>query len=141
MVEIKYLGITKIILNGKDITSKFGGKTLALLGLLLINNTGYISKEKLISYLWPESTEDAGKYNLRYNLWLIRKFLPRDNKKNEIINTIPNMNLTVMLLIFLNTLITKFIQQLTLKRSPLSLKENLWKGFSSKIAKSIMNLS
>lgn len=90
MVEIKYLGITKIILNGKDITSKFGGKTLALLGLLLINNTGYISKEKLISYLWPESTEDAGKYNLRYNLWLIRKFLPRDNKKNEIINTIPN---------------------------------------------------
>lgn len=90
MVEIKYLGITKVILDGDDITSKFGGKTLALLSLLLVNNTGYVTKEKLISYLWPESTEDAGKYNLRYNLWLIRKLLPHDAHNNEIINTIPN---------------------------------------------------
>ncbi|XVG96155.1 BTAD domain-containing putative transcriptional regulator [Eubacteriales bacterium KG127] len=90
MVEIKYLGITKIVLDGDDITSKFGGKTLALLSLLLVNNSGYVSKEKLISYLWPESTEDAGKYNLRYNLWLIRKLLPQDEKKNELINSVSN---------------------------------------------------
>ncbi|MDD7348027.1 MAG: BTAD domain-containing putative transcriptional regulator [Clostridiales bacterium] len=90
MIELRYLGLTRIIRNGEDITHEFGGKTLALLGLLLVDETGYVTREKMISYLWPESTEDAGRYNLRYNLWLIRKMIPANEEGEEIIKSVPN---------------------------------------------------
>lgn len=32
-------------------------------------------RSDIISYLWSESSDDAAKYNLRFNLWQIKKAL------------------------------------------------------------------
>lgn len=56
----------------------FGAKAYALICLLVLNENKYLSREKIIGYLWPDSTDDAARYNLRYNLWLVKKSIQRD---------------------------------------------------------------
>lgn len=81
MLKIKLLGKAKIEYEGQDITEKFGLKTLALLSLLLMEKKP-VSREKLIVYLWPDSSEEAGKYNLRFNLWIIKSVIENDAQGN-----------------------------------------------------------
>ncbi|MEG2411545.1 BTAD domain-containing putative transcriptional regulator [Clostridium sp.] len=51
-------------------------KTIALIYLMIANKGRYLAKDKIMLYLWPDSLEDAARYNLRYNLWLLKKILP-----------------------------------------------------------------
>ena len=67
MLDINFLGKVKIEYNGEDITDNFGAKTKALLSLLILNKDKPLNREKIILYLWPDSTEDSGKFNLRCN--------------------------------------------------------------------------
>lgn len=80
MLNISFLGKFKIEYNEQDITDKIGVKTAALIALLILQEKREISREKVIAYLWPDSNEDAAKYNLRYNLWLLKKVIPIDDK-------------------------------------------------------------
>ncbi|MFV0517444.1 MAG: BTAD domain-containing putative transcriptional regulator [Aminipila sp.] len=80
MLNIYFLGKTNIEYNGHNITEKVGNKTLALICLLVLNHNKYLSREKIITYLWPDSNEEAAKYNLRFNLWLIKKNIGLDEK-------------------------------------------------------------
>lgn len=75
MLELKFLGRVKIKLDDQDISSKISNKSAALLAVLLLQEQKKIDRDKLAGYLWPESTEDAAKYNLRYNLWQLKKLL------------------------------------------------------------------
>lgn len=86
MLYIKLLGKTRIEYEGKDITEKFGAKTIALLSLLLLNENEQVSREKLIAFLWPDSNEEAGKYNLRFNLWLLKSVIGEDKNGSSFIN-------------------------------------------------------
>lgn len=79
MLNISFLGKFKIEYNEQDITDKIGVKTSALIALLILQEKREISREKVIAYLWPDSNEDAAKYNLRYNLWLLKKVIPLDD--------------------------------------------------------------
>lgn len=83
MLNINFFGKTNICIDGVNITDKFGNKTLALLCLLTLNIRKHMSRDKIIVYLWPDSNEEAAKYNLRYNLWLIRKYISNDKNDNE----------------------------------------------------------
>ena len=56
MLDIKFLGKVKIEYDGIDITDKFGAKTKALLSLLILNKDKSLNREKIISYLWPDSS-------------------------------------------------------------------------------------
>lgn len=80
MLNIYFLGKLKFEFDGVDITEKMGNKTAALVAILMLQQNKDISREKIIAYLWPDSNEEAAKYNLRYNLWLLKKILmPDDN--------------------------------------------------------------
>ncbi len=83
MLKFSFLGKTKVEYQGKDITELFGNKTIALICMLVLNDKKAISREKIIAYLWPDSNEDAAKYNLRFNLWLIKKNIGTDNAGNS----------------------------------------------------------
>ena len=85
MLSIKLLGHTEIWHNGKDISSDLSKKTIALLFLLIVNEGKYLTKDKIALYLWPESSEESSKYNVRYNLWMLSKTIPKDLKGNELI--------------------------------------------------------
>ena len=76
MLKIKLFGKIQIEYMGEKLENQMGSKTIALLYLLLANKSKYLTKDKLILYLWPDSTDEAAKYNLRYNLWLLRKMIP-----------------------------------------------------------------
>lgn len=82
MLNIKLLGKVKIEYDNKDVTEKFGAKTIALLSLLVINKNS-VNRDKIITYLWPDSSEEAGKYNLRFNLWLIKSIIENDKNGNN----------------------------------------------------------
>ncbi len=82
MLNMYFLGKSKIEYNDKQLEDNLGNKAIALLCLLALKNKGYLSREKLVSYLWPDSNIEAARYNLRYNLWLIKKNIGTDEKGN-----------------------------------------------------------
>lgn len=77
MLEIRFLGKVTFVCGGADITEKLGSKTEALAALLLQQKKP-IRRERIIDYLWPDSSEEAAKYNLRYNLWQLKKNIGLD---------------------------------------------------------------
>lgn len=85
MLKINLLGKIKIEYLGENLESKLSNKTVAIIYLLIANKGRYLSKDKLVLYLWPDSTEEAAKYNLRYNLWLLKKILPQDETGENLI--------------------------------------------------------
>ena len=87
MLDINFLGKVKIEYNGVDITDKFGAKTKALLSLLILNKDKSLNREKIISYLWPDSSEDSGRFNLRFNLWQLRNIIGLDENGNKFLHT------------------------------------------------------
>ena len=76
MLVIRLLGKTKIEYAGENLESKLGTKAIAMIYLLIANKGRYVPKDKLMLYLWPESSQEAARYNLRYNLWNLKKMLP-----------------------------------------------------------------
>lgn len=83
MLDIQFLGRVKIEYREKNVEEKLGSKAIALICLLALNRKRYISREKLEGYLWPDSNTEAARYNLRYNLWLIKKNIGPDEKNRE----------------------------------------------------------
>lgn len=78
MLTVNMLGKVNITYKDVSIDDKLSSKLVALISLLILNRNRDISKEKIAAYLWPDSSEDASRYNLRYNLWMIKKLIPED---------------------------------------------------------------
>ena len=74
-LKIKLFGNVTLTLNGTDITAKLSSKSIAIICILMLQKDMRISRQELINYLWPNSSEDAAKYNLRYNMWQLKKTL------------------------------------------------------------------
>lgn len=81
-LEINLLGKLEVKLDGKSILDSISQKGLGILVYLATNNGKNIERDQLASIFWPDSSEEASRYNLRYNLWNLRKLL---NKADEII--------------------------------------------------------
>lgn len=54
-------------------------KGMALLAFLFMEDSHQCRRYMLMDALWPDSTEEAAKYNLRYNLWMLKKHIPADD--------------------------------------------------------------
>jgi len=83
MLNICFLGKSKFEYDGKGFGDQLGSKAIALICLLALNEKRYLSREKVIGYLWPDSNAEAAKYNLRYNLWLIKKNIEQDKNGHQ----------------------------------------------------------
>ena len=77
MLTINMLGKCAIFYDGECISEKLSSKLVALICLLVLNKNRNMSKEKIISYLWPDSNDEAAKSNLRFNLWSIKRMIPQ----------------------------------------------------------------
>ena len=86
MLSINFLGKPRVEYNGKKLEEQLGSKTVVLICLLVLNEKRYMSREKLEGYLWPDSSTDAARYNLRYNLWLIKKNIGTDHKGHKFLH-------------------------------------------------------
>lgn len=86
MLNIYFLGKSRIEYNGKRLEDQLGTKAIALICILVLNNRRYLSREKVEGYLWPDSSTQAARYNLRYNLWLIKKNIGPDKEDNPFLH-------------------------------------------------------
>ncbi|WP_053956007.1 AfsR/SARP family transcriptional regulator [Inediibacterium massiliense] len=84
-LEIYMLGNLKIIWNGKSIVEKLSNKATALLCYLAVNQGKKFSRDKLATYFWDASNMDSARYNLRYNLWSLRKIIKQDKAGQDMI--------------------------------------------------------
>lgn len=83
MLNICFLGKSRFEYDGLGFDEQLGSKAVALICLLALNEKRYLSREKIIGYLWPDSNAEAAKYNLRYNLWLIKKNISPDKNGHQ----------------------------------------------------------
>lgn len=82
---INLLGKIEFKYDEKNLEHKLSNKGIALISILMLERKKRFSRDKLVSYLWADSDEEAARYNLRYNLWNIRKIIPADEAGNELI--------------------------------------------------------
>lgn len=85
MLRIQMLGKFSVTKDHIHYDDKLSSKLVGLLSFLLMNASREVSRDKILSYLWPDSNEDAAKSNLRFNLWNLRKTLPLDRKGEELV--------------------------------------------------------
>ena len=75
MLYITFMGGPRFLLDGADVSDQISSKAAAIIALVLMRETRQMRRSDIISYLWSESSDDAAKYNLRFNLWQIKKAL------------------------------------------------------------------
>ena len=83
-LNIRMMGSFSINKDREDLFSKLSSKSAAIIALLVCNENRKMARDKLASVLWADSFETAN-YNLRYNLWNIKKVIPCDASGNEFI--------------------------------------------------------
>ncbi|MDF2677545.1 MAG: hypothetical protein K0Q97_1870 [Bacillota bacterium] len=81
---INLLGNVEIYYDVKLINKKLSDKSIGILAVLLCNKYKKVNREKLSYMFWPDCFETAN-YNLRYNLWSIKKIIPNDENNQEFI--------------------------------------------------------
>lgn len=86
-LNIRVMGGMSIEKDGQQLETKLSEKAQAIICLLLSTDGQRMAKYKIASFLWPESGEEAAKYNLRYNLWHMRKIIPVDNKEETFLQS------------------------------------------------------
>src|ERR1051325_5719768 len=82
MLQIRLLGQFDVRLDGKRIviSSRAGQSLLAYLAMTA--GTPH-RREKLAGALWPDSSEENARKNLRQELWRIRKAIPKQSLSTE----------------------------------------------------------
>jgi DNA-binding SARP family transcriptional activator len=85
MLTIQLLGKVHIFYNGESLEDQMSTKQMAIVCLLALSKGHEMSKERLAAYLWPDSSEEAAKYNLRYNLWTLGKLLSISEESESLI--------------------------------------------------------
>lgn len=79
MLYIKLLGDMHLRTEA-GVISGISEKGMALLAMLFMEENHQCRRYRLMETLWPDSTEEAAKYNLRYNLWQLKKNIPVDEQ-------------------------------------------------------------
>lgn len=75
MLKVRLLGMFEVK-YGDELIHISGRHEQSLFAYLLLNAGIFHRREKLASLLWPDSTEESARENLRHILWRIRKSLP-----------------------------------------------------------------
>jgi len=84
MLNIKLMGSFSINHGKEEFLSKLSSKSAAIIAILICNDNNKMARDKLSATLWADSFETSN-YNLRYNLWNIKKVIPGDESGNEFI--------------------------------------------------------
>lgn len=83
-LQISLLGDVDISYDGNSIVQKLSEKSVAMIAMMVCTAKKKIARHKIASMLWADSFETAN-YNLRYNLWNIRKNIPKAAGDQEFI--------------------------------------------------------
>jgi predicted ATPase/DNA-binding SARP family transcriptional activator len=85
MLEVKLLGQFQVLRDGRRLSIP-ARNAQSLFAYLLLYAGKAFRREKLAGLLWPESSEDNARSNLRHELWRLRKALETDGDSYFIID-------------------------------------------------------
>lgn len=85
-LKIDIYGDIRIKFNDCDITQALSKKSIGIIVYLLCTQSQQASKNTLKDLFWIDAGEKAA-YNLRFNLWNIRKYIPEVDGENFIITS------------------------------------------------------
>src|SRR5512147_2533734 len=74
MLEVRLLGQFEVLRDGRRLTIPTRNAQ-SLFAYLLLNSSKSHRREKLAGILWPDSSEENARSNLRHELWRLRKAL------------------------------------------------------------------
>jgi DNA-binding SARP family transcriptional activator len=72
MLEVRLLGQFEVLRDGRRLTIPTRNAQ-SLFAYLILNAGKAIRREKLAGLLWPDSSEENARSNLRHELWRLRK--------------------------------------------------------------------
>lgn len=75
ILKFKVMGTPRLWAGEEEITKELSKKAMALVSYLLFAPNQCVPREQLMTLLWGESDEKAARYNLRHNLWKIRRVM------------------------------------------------------------------
>lgn len=78
-------GHMDLVIKGQSKLGQLSSKAMVLLCYLASNKGKVLSREKLASLFWDSGNMETARYNLRYNLWMLRKALRIKDREKEII--------------------------------------------------------
>lgn len=82
---VNLMGGTEILYGDRRLNKILSNKAIGLISLLLMNWGKKTRREKIVAYMWADSDEESARYNLRYNLWNIKKVIPTDQNGQKFI--------------------------------------------------------
>lgn len=85
MLKFFFLGAPRILVQDKDISNRISSKAVGVLAYLVAHSGEKISRNRIASMFWNDSSRKSSKYNLRYTLWSIKKELKEAGLKEEFI--------------------------------------------------------
>lgn len=86
VLKIDIYGDIRIQFNDRDITQVLSKKSIGMIAYLLCTPSMQASKNTLKDLFWIDAGEKAA-YNLRFNLWNIKKYIPEVDGENFIITS------------------------------------------------------
>ncbi|SES82907.1 DNA-binding transcriptional activator of the SARP family [Natronincola peptidivorans] len=87
MLRFQFLGEPKVLVKEEEINKEISSKGVGILAYLVSHRGQRVSRDRIASIFWNESTRQSSKYNFRYTLWSIKKALKDRGIKEEIILT------------------------------------------------------
>jgi len=82
-IRVKTLGSVQIWVGELEITKELSKKAIAIIIYILLSKDQKVSREKLMDLFWGDRNEKAARYNLRHNLWKIRRVFRMNNLEDD----------------------------------------------------------
>ena len=117
-LELALLGRSRLVLDGRDLTTQIGDKPLAVLAYLSLETPPSIAREKLAGVFWQDKTDEAARYRLRNTLWNLRRDLGQEYIGSDDFNCWINQNVQVDALILRSSFKTARAQPLAAHSLP-----------------------
>jgi len=76
VLEIRFLGQQRLVVDGDNVTARVPPRSIALLAQLVLHPAREQPRAALAALFWPESTDDQALTNLRRELHQLRALLP-----------------------------------------------------------------
>lgn len=80
-LKIYLLGRVDILLNDESILDKLSHKSIGILSYMAEQRNKKFNRNKIADIFWDSNDFDTSRYNLRYNIWQLRKLFKQKNEK------------------------------------------------------------
>ncbi|WP_130805765.1 AfsR/SARP family transcriptional regulator [Senegalia massiliensis] len=80
-LKIYLLGRVDILLNDESILHKLSHKSIGILSYMAEQRHKKFNRNKIADIFWDSNDFDTSRYNLRYNIWQLRKLFKQKNEK------------------------------------------------------------